>query len=140
MKAHNPFGAEITNESEQWAQLAIQGPRAIELGEVLLGRSLADVKNYWFTTGTFAGVENCILARTGYTGEDGVEIFCPPDSAARIWSTLLALGAPMGAKPAGLGARNTLRLEPKMALYGNDIDEYRIRVGNISTNIAAIGP
>jgi aminomethyltransferase len=65
----------------------------------------------------------CTVARTGYTGEDGVEIFCPPSAARKIWSTLLSLGQPLGAKPTGLGCRNTLRLEAKMALYGNDIDE-----------------
>lgn len=123
MLAHNPFGAEITNESEQWAQLAIQGRHAIALGEALLGRSLADVKNYWFTRGAFAGVEGCIVARTGYTGEDGFEVFLPAGAADIIWTALHTEGARFGLADIGLGARDTLRLEMKYCLYGNDITD-----------------
>ena len=123
MLAHNPFGAEITNESEQWAQLAIQGRHAIALGEALLGRPLAEVKNYWFTRGAFAGVEGCIVARTGYTGEDGFEVFLPAGAADIIWTALHTEGARFGLADIGLGARDTLRLEMKYCLYGNDITD-----------------
>ncbi len=123
MKGHNPFGADITNESEQWAQLAIQGRHAIAIGEALLGRSLADVKNYWFTQGTFAGIENCILARTGYTGEDGFEVFLPAAAADIAWNAVHTEGAKYGLADIGLGARDTLRLEMKYCLYGNDITD-----------------
>ncbi len=123
MKANNPFGAEITNESEQWGQLAIQGRHAIALGEALLGRSLADVKNYWFTRGSFAGVEGCIVARTGYTGEDGFEVFLPAGAADIIWNAIHSEGARFGLADIGLGARDTLRLEMKYCLYGNDITD-----------------
>ncbi len=123
MLAHNPFGAEITNESEQWAQLAIQGRHAIALGEALLGRPLAEVKNYWFTRGAFAGVEGCIVARTGYTGEDGFEVFLPAGAADIIWTALHTEGARFGLTDIGLGARDTLRLEMKYCLYGNDITD-----------------
>jgi aminomethyltransferase len=123
MKGHNPFGAEIVNESEQWAQLAIQGRHAIAIGEALLGRSLAEVKNYWFTQGTFAGIENCILARTGYTGEDGFEVFLPAAAADIAWNAVHTEGAKYGLADIGLGARDTLRLEMKYCLYGNDITD-----------------
>ena len=123
MVAHNPFGAEITNESDQWAQLAIQGRHAIELGESLLGRSLAEVKNYWFTRGAFAGVEGCIVARTGYTGEDGFEVFLPAGAADIIWTAIHREGARYGLADIGLGARDTLRLEMKYCPYGNDITD-----------------
>lgn len=123
MIAHNPLGVSISNESDQWAQLAIQGRHAIAIGEALLGRSLSDVKNYWFTTGTFAGVEGCILARTGYTGEDGFEIFLPAGAADIVWTAIHAEGEKYGLANIGLGARDTLRLEMKYCLYGNDIDD-----------------
>lgn len=123
MVGHNPLGATISNESDQWGQLAIQGRHAIAIGEALLGRSLADVKNYWFTTGTFAGVEGCILARTGYTGEDGFEIFLPAGAADIVWNAIHSEGAKYGLADIGLGARDTLRLEMKYCLYGNDIGD-----------------
>jgi aminomethyltransferase len=123
MKAHNPFGVDIENQSEQWAQLAIQGRHAIALGEQLLGRSLADVKNYWFARGTFAGVEGCIVARTGYTGEDGFEVFLPAGAADIVWTAVHGEGARFGLADIGLGARDTLRLEMKYCLYGNDITD-----------------
>ncbi|MSQ04145.1 MAG: glycine cleavage system aminomethyltransferase GcvT [Myxococcales bacterium] len=123
MKANNPFCAEIVDESDQWGQLAIQGPRAIALGEALLGRSLADVKNYWFTRGPFAGIEGCIVARTGYTGEDGFEVFLPAGAADVVWTAIHEAGAAFGLTDIGLGARDTLRLEMKYCLYGNDIDD-----------------
>jgi aminomethyltransferase len=115
--------AKVTDISDQTALIAVQGPRANELLRLAGadGRVL-ELTPFHFADSTLCNVQ-CTIARTGYTGEDGVEIFCPPDGAPRIWTTLLTLGKDLGAKPAGLGARDTLRLECRMALYGNDIDE-----------------
>lgn len=113
----------VTDVSDETALIAVQGPKTNELLKLAgaEGRVL-ELPPFHFTDTTLANVR-CTVARTGYTGEDGVEIFCPPADAPRLWRTLLELGKPLGAKPAGLGARDTLRLECKMALYGNDIDE-----------------
>ncbi|MBI5516215.1 MAG: glycine cleavage system aminomethyltransferase GcvT [Deltaproteobacteria bacterium] len=115
--------AKVTDLSDVTALLAVQGPRALDLLRAagMEGR-VAELPAFHFTDTAVANVA-CTVSRTGYTGEDGVELFCPPADAARVWRTLLGLGAELGAKPAGLGCRNTLRLECKMALYGNDIDE-----------------
>lgn len=123
MLAHNPFGAEITNESEQWAQVAVQGRHAAALLQTLTAIELAPIKNYWFGQGTVAGVEGCILARTGYTGEDGFELFLPAGAADILWNAIQTAGAPFGLANIGLGARDTLRLEMKYSLYGNDITD-----------------
>ena len=123
MKAHNPLGVDITNESEQWAQLAIQGRHAVDLLQTLTSLTLAPVKNYWFVQGTVAGVEGCILARTGYTGEDGFELFLPAGAADIVWNALHSAGQAFGLTNIGLGARDTLRLEMKYCLYGNDISD-----------------
>src|SRR3954467_1476029 len=114
--------AVAVNTSSRYALLALQGPAAREVLQTLTGASLADVKYYWFTTGEVAGVR-CTISRTGYTGEDGFEVFVPPASADRVWTSVLAAGASAGVIPAGLGARDTLRLEAAMRLYGNDMDE-----------------
>jgi aminomethyltransferase len=114
--------AVAVNTSSRYALIALQGPAAREVLQTLTGVSLADVKYYWFTTGEVAGVAGTI-SRTGYTGEDGYEIFVPPGSAERVWDALLSAGRSAGVVPAGLGARDTLRLEAAMRLYGNDIDE-----------------
>ena len=110
------------NTSSRYALLAIQGPAAREILQPLTGVNLADIKYYWFTTGEIAGVAGTI-SRTGYTGEDGFEVFVPPASADRVWHAIVTAGASAGLVPAGLGARDTLRLEAAMRLYGNDIDE-----------------
>ena len=110
------------NTSSRYALLAIQGPSARDILQKLTGVNLADIKYYWFTTGEVAGVAGTI-SRTGYTGEDGYEVFVPPASAERVWNAIVEAGAPAGLVPAGLGARDTLRLEAAMRLYGNDIDE-----------------
>jgi aminomethyltransferase len=123
MLAHNPFGVSITNESEQWAQLAIQGRHAEALIQSLTTVPLGSIKNYWFAEGTVAGIEGCILARTGYTGEDGFEIFLPAGAADVLWNAVQTAGAPFGLANIGLGARDTLRLEMKYCLYGNDITD-----------------
>jgi aminomethyltransferase len=110
------------NTSSRYALLALQGPAARDVLQSLTGANLADVKYYWFTTGEVANVL-ATISRTGYTGEDGFEIFVPPASAERVWDAILNAGRSAGVLPAGLGARDTLRLEASMRLYGNDMDE-----------------
>ena len=110
------------NTSSRYALLAVQGPLAGDIVQTLTGVNLAEIKYYWFTTGEVAGVAGTI-SRTGYTGEDGFEIFVPPATAGRVWDAVLEAGRSAGLVPAGLGARDTLRLEAAMRLYGNDIDE-----------------
>ena len=107
--------------SDRYAQIAIQGPKARATLQKLTPVDLAAIKYYWFADGEFGGVP-ARIAHTGYTGEDGFEIYVAPDEAVRIWSELSTPGAEFGIKPCGLGARNTLRLEAKMALYGHEID------------------
>jgi glycine cleavage system T protein (aminomethyltransferase) len=111
--------AVAVDASSRYALLALQGPRAIEVLQPLTGVELAAMKYYWFAHGEVAGVR-ATVSRTGYTGEDGFEIFVPPQSAERVWLALLESGR---AIPCGLGARDTLRLEAAMRLHGNDIDE-----------------
>jgi aminomethyltransferase len=114
--------AVAVNTSSRYALLAIQGPAAREVLQALTAVNLADIKYYWFTTGEIAGVR-ATVSRTGYTGEDGYEVFVPPASAERVWDAILLAGRQTGVVPAGLGARDTLRLEAAMRLYGNDIDD-----------------
>jgi aminomethyltransferase len=114
--------AVAVNTSSRYALIAIQGPSAREILQPLTGVDLSEIKYYWFTTGEVAGVR-VTISRTGYTGEDGFEIFVPPASAERVWDAVLAAGKGHGLVPAGLGARDTLRLEAAMRLYGNDMDE-----------------
>jgi aminomethyltransferase len=115
-------GADVANESDEWAQVALQGPLAQAILQPLTGLDLAAVKPFRFAEGEVAGVA-CTVARTGYTGEDGFELFCRPDRAAGLWDALLHAGAPQGLVPAGLGARDTLRLEMAYRLYGSDMDD-----------------
>jgi aminomethyltransferase len=121
---HAP-GFEVTVEdvSERWAQIALQGPLAEAILQPLVEASLADIKYYGFVRRTVAGAGECIVSRTGYTGEDGFEIYSAAADGATLWTRLLEAGAPHGLRPVGLAARDTLRLEAKMALYGNDIDD-----------------
>jgi aminomethyltransferase len=120
IKSRNRFDAEVDFASDRFSQLAIQGPSALATLQKLTETKLSEIKYYWFTDGAVADVP-ARIARTGYTGEDGFEIYMPPESAARIWNEVLRAGEEFGIKPCGLGARNTLRLEAKMALYGNEI-------------------
>jgi aminomethyltransferase len=115
------YDAEATNVSANYTQLAIQGPKALETLQPLTGVPLDEIKYYWFARGDVDGVP-AIIARTGYTGEDGFEIYFDPDESDHVWNKILESGEPRGILPCGLAARNTLRLEAKMALYGNDID------------------
>ncbi len=115
----------VNDFSDYYTQLAIQGPKAAETLQKLTSTDLSTIKNYWFTWGQVCGLHNVMVARTGYTGEDGFEIYVPSDEAtsARVWSEVLAAGEEFGILPCGLGARNTLRLEAGMALYGHEISE-----------------
>jgi aminomethyltransferase len=122
IRDHAEAGTDVLFRSEEFSQLAIQGPRAAEILQPLTDINLAAIKYYWFAEGKFAGAQ-AIVSRTGYTGEDGFELYISPDRASAVWQRVMEAGAPYGLQPAGLAARNTLRLEAKMALYGNDIDD-----------------
>ena len=121
---HMP-GVHVNDFSDYYTQLAIQGPRAAETLQKLTPTDLSTIKNYWFTWGQVCGLHNVMIARTGYTGEDGFEIYIPSDepTSARVWGEVLAAGAEFGILACGLGARNTLRLEAAMALYGHEISD-----------------
>jgi aminomethyltransferase len=118
-------GVHISDYSDHYTQLAIQGPRAVDTLSKLTKVNLSAIKNYWFTWGTVCGVHNVLIARTGYTGEDGFEIYIPSDepTSARVWDEVTEAGKEFGLLACGLGARNTLRLEAAMALYGHEISE-----------------
>jgi aminomethyltransferase len=118
-----PF--QFSDDSAHYAQLAVQGPRALETLQKLTTVDLAAIRNYWFAFGEVAGVRNVLIARTGYSGEDGFELYLPADvaTAEAMWTALLAAGAEFGIRPCGLGARNTLRLEAGMPLYGHEISD-----------------
>ena len=116
----NRFDCDVEFVSDRYAQLAIQGPKAIEIAQSLTDIRLATMKYYWFADGRFAGAK-ARIARTGYTGEDGFEVYVSPSEASGVWQAVVQAGAPFGLKLCGLGARNTLRLEAKMALYGHEI-------------------
>jgi aminomethyltransferase len=118
-------GIHLSDYSSYYSQLALQGPRALETLAKLTKVDLAAIKNYWFTWGAVAGVPNVLIARTGYSGEDGFELYLPSDEATtvKMWNALLDAGSEFGIRPCGLGARNTLRLEAGMSLYGHEISE-----------------
>ncbi|MEO7650669.1 MAG: glycine cleavage system aminomethyltransferase GcvT, partial [Bryobacteraceae bacterium] len=116
----NRFDAEVEFASPRYAQIAVQGPCALATLQKLTVTVLQDIRYYWFTDGLVSGTA-ARIARTGYTGEDGFEIYVAPGEAKRLWEELLGAGKEFGIKPCGLGARNTLRLEAKMALYGHEI-------------------
>ena len=120
--SRNRFDARLRNVSDRTTLLSIQGPRAQEILQPLTRTPLGPIQYYHFAQGQLAGAD-AILSRTGYTGEDGFEIYFAPEHSEAIWNALLKTGQPLGLLPAGLGARNTLRLEAKMLLYGNDMDE-----------------
>ncbi|MCC6556598.1 MAG: glycine cleavage system aminomethyltransferase GcvT [Polyangiaceae bacterium] len=115
---------DFEDASDRTAMIALQGPRALDVAARAGddGPSLGELASFHFRDATLAGVR-CRVARTGYTGEDGIELFCASEDAAQVWRALLEAGAPLGIEPAGLGARDTLRLEARLSLYGNDIDE-----------------
>jgi len=119
------FDCAVENLSDDFTQIAIQGPKGIELLQKLTDTNLAAVKFYWLTRSIVCGLKNILIARTGYTGEDGFEIYVPSDeeTSARVWNEVLAAGKQLGVVPCGLGARNTLRLEAKLPLYGHEISD-----------------
>jgi len=118
-------GIHISDYSPHYSQLAIQGPRALETLQKLTKVDLAAIRNYWFTWGQVAGVHNTLIARTGYSGEDGFEVYIPSDVATteKVWNAILEAGQEFGILPCGLGARNTLRLEAGMPLYDHEITD-----------------
>ena len=119
------FECKAEDVGDLYTQLAIQGPRAVDVIKKLTEVDLTAIKNYWFTHGTVCGLKQVLIARTGYSGEDGFEIYVPSDAGTSemVWNRVLEAGAEFGIKSCGLGARNTLRLESKMALYGHEISE-----------------
>ena len=121
--SHNTEGVELENSSDNMAQLAVQGPKAIQALQKLTDINLADIPYYTFKVGEFAGEKNVIISNTGYTGAGGFELYFYPDAAMKIWDAVFEAGAEFGIKPIGLGARDTLRLEMGFCLYGNDLDD-----------------
>src|ERR1700730_9203912 len=119
------FDCVVEDLSDTYSQLAIQGPRAMDVLQKLADTDLRPIKNYWFTHGSVCGLKNILIARTGYTGEDGFEIYVPSDQATseEVWAKVMEAGREFGIIPCGLGARNTLRLEAKMALYEHEISD-----------------
>jgi aminomethyltransferase len=119
------FDCAVDNLSDAFTQIAIQGPKAVDLLQKLTDAELAAVKFYWVTRGSVCGLENILIARTGYTAEDGFEIYIPADNeiSARVWNEILSAGKEFGVVPCGLGSRNTLRLEGKLPLYGHEISD-----------------
>ncbi|MEM1096324.1 MAG: glycine cleavage system aminomethyltransferase GcvT [Bacteroidota bacterium] len=126
MKANNPMGAELANVSAEMGLLALQGPNAFTIAQQLTALDLTAIKYYHFIeagAGEFAECTSAILSHTGYTGESGLELYVPASEVAGLWDTLLEVGAAHGLKPAGLGARDTLRLEAGFSLYGHELTE-----------------
>lgn len=119
--AVNRWNAVVEFASERYAQLALQGPKAAAVLQKLTGTDLTAIRYYRFVDGEVCGIA-ARIARTGYTGEDGFELYLAPEHAATVWDRLLDAGQEFQIRPCGLGARNTLRLEAKMALYGHEID------------------
>ena len=119
------FDSAVENLSDDFTQIAIQGPKAVNLLQKLTDADLSAVKFYWVTRGRLCGLDNILMGRTGYTAEDGFEIYIPADekTSARVWNEILAAGREFGVVPCGLGARNTLRLEGKLPLYGHEISD-----------------
>jgi aminomethyltransferase len=113
----------LENVSAEWTQIAIQGRKAQEILSKLTDTPLAPIKYYWFAEGKVLGSIPAILSRTGYTGEDGFEVYVPWSEGPRVWRALLEAGTPLGLKPCGLGARDTLRLEVRYPLYGHELTD-----------------
>jgi aminomethyltransferase len=116
-------GCTLVDEGDRWAQVAIQGPRGVDVAAALCPADVAALPRHRFVEAPFAGIAGCVVARTGYTGEDGFEVFLPADSAEPAWDRILEAGAAHGIEPIGLGARDTLRLEAGNVLYGHEKDD-----------------
>ena len=119
------FDCAVVDLSNSYTQLAIQGPRAVDVVQKLTDANLNKLKSYWFTHSTVCGLRDVLIARTGYTGEDGFEMYVPSDrkTSTDVWEKVLSAGREFGMIPCGLGARNTLRLEARLSLYGHEISE-----------------
>jgi len=119
------FDCAVQDLSDDFTQIAIQGPKAVTLLQKLTDANLSAVKFYWVTRGRLCGINNILIGRTGYTAEDGFEVYIPSDekTSARVWNEILDAGKEFGAVPCGLGARNTLRLEGSLSLYGHEISD-----------------
>ncbi len=123
MTANDRTGASITDEGDEWAQVAVQGPKGVEIVAGLTDLPVTELGRHHFLRGRFAGVDDSIVARTGYTGEDGFEVFLPAAEAADVWPKVIAAGQAHGLVPVGLGARDTLRLEVANCLYGQELTD-----------------
>lgn len=123
IQSHNTKGVEMHNISDKTSLLAVQGPDAVKALQSLTDVDLSSIEYYNFVKGTFAGKSNILISATGYTGAGGFEIYFENEHAQHIWNEVFKAGAPYGIKPAGLGCRDTLRLEMGFCLYGNDIDD-----------------
>jgi aminomethyltransferase len=119
MTSRDATGASWTDEGDDWAQIAVQGPRAVDIVDGLVPFAAHEVERHRFVHGSFAGIDGCLIARTGYTGEDGFEVFLPAAKARPAWGAVVAAGA----VPVGLGARDTLRLEVRNCLYGHELTD-----------------
>ena len=119
----NTHGAELRNISDQYALLAIQGPKAVEAMSSLSSIDLSTIKYYHFVIGDFAGIDHVIISATGYTGSGGFEIYCKNTEVQQVWNAVMKAGTPFGIAPIGLAARDTLRLEMGYCLYGNDLND-----------------
>ncbi|GAB3016110.1 glycine cleavage system aminomethyltransferase GcvT [Cyclobacterium sediminis] len=123
IQKHNTENAKLENISDQTSLFAIQGPKSIEALQSLTSVSLKDIPFYHFEIGTFAGIENVIISATGYTGEQGFELYVKNEDAQKVWDEIFKAGDPLGIKPIGLGARDTLRLEMGYCLYGHELND-----------------
>jgi aminomethyltransferase len=123
IKQHNTFGVEMLNMSDDMSLLAVQGPNAVKALQKLTDVNLSDIPYYAFTIGTLAGIEGVIISNTGYTGAGGFELYVSNADARKLWDAVFEAGAEFGIVPAGLGCRDTLRLEKAFCLYGHDIDD-----------------
>ncbi len=123
IRSKNDVGATMRNLSEDYALLAIQGPKAVEAMQAITSQDLSTIKFYNFVVGNFAGIDHVIISATGYTGSGGFEIYCKNSEVKQIWDSVFEAGANYDIKPIGLAARDTLRLEMGYCLYGNDIDD-----------------
>ncbi|MFN0729326.1 glycine cleavage system aminomethyltransferase GcvT [Polaribacter gochangensis] len=121
--AHNDLNVTMTNKSDDWSLLAIQGPKAVEAMQSLTSVDLSTIQFYTFQIADFAGLDNVIISATGYTGSGGFEVYVKNEDAEELWNKVFEAGADFGIKPIGLAARDTLRLEMGYCLYGNDIND-----------------
>jgi len=123
IKTHaKTWDVQVSNESDTMGQVALQGPRSLDVLQPLVDIDLSQIKYYWFAFGNFRGLP-VMIARTGYTGEDGFEVYCAIDKTEWVWNQIMESGKAKELIPTGLGCRNTLRLEARMALYGHEIND-----------------